>query len=72
MYTQEDITKKANQLIEVFYQKAPEVMGSGRALEFGTEMAKSMVDEFLRDLPPTLLPDRYSFWKAVYNELENN
>ena len=62
--------KKANILIEEFYQNAPEIMGSGRAYEFGVKLAKLVVKEILEDLPPTLLPDRTEFWNNVMCELE--
>lgn len=63
--------EKANVLVEKFYQKAPEVMGTGRAQEFGKDMAIMVVTEMLDDLPRTLLPDRYSYWEKVKEELKN-
>jgi len=70
---------KANELIELFYQNAPETMRTGRALEFGGKMALIMVEQILESQPSFKYwetyddetPSAITFWNEVKTELNN-
>ena len=65
--------KKANILVEKFYQKAPEVMGTGRAYEYAQEMAIVLVEEILdaRKVGITGVVLDKEYWEEVLECINN-